>query len=320
MSEDILVTGGAGFIGSNLVGQLLASGHRVAVLDNFNNFYNPDIKRENISLFYDYDNFKLIEGDIRNSETISGCFRKFGFQEIIHLAAMAGVRPSIKDPVLYQEVNLIGTMNLLEACRQFNVRKFIFASSSSVYGNSNKVPFSETDSVDHPISPYASTKRSGELMVYTYHYLYNIKAVCLRFFTVYGPGQRPEMAIHLFTDRIYRGELIYMFGDGESQRDYTYIEDIISGITGCREKDFDYEIFNLGRSDAVKLKDLISKIEIYLGKKARVILRPDQPGDIRRTFADISKAARMTGYSPKVSIDDGLQRFVKWYKNRGGNK
>ena len=313
MSNKILVTGGAGFIGSTLTDSLLAMGHRVTVIDNFNDFYDPAIKRANIINHREYDNYNLVEGDIRDRATVEACFEQYGFDEVIHLAAMAGVRPSIAKPVLYQEVNLIGTMNILESCRKNGVSKLIFASSSSVYGNNEKVPFSETDPVDNPISPYASTKKSGELMVYTYHHLYGIKSACLRFFTVYGPRQRPEMAIHLFTDRIFKGEEITMFGDGETRRDYTFVEDIVGGILSCREKDYEYEIFNLGRSDTVRLSELISKIEKYSGKKAKIKQLPNQPGDVRQTFADISKAEIILGYSPKISIDMGLEKFIDWF-------
>ena len=316
MSKSILITGGAGFIGSHLTERLLEIGLQVTVLDNFNDFYNPAIKRENIKLCQDYSNYNLVEGDIRDEKVVNECFDKYDFDEIIHIAAMAGVRPSIKNPILYQDENLNGTMNLLEACRRYKTPKFIFSSSSTVYGNNPKLPFSEDDPVDNPISPYASTKKAGELMVYTYHHLYNIKAVCLRFFTVYGPRQRPEMAIHMFTDKIYHGEEIVMFGDGQSRRDYTYIDDIMSGILKCRQKDFDYEIFNLGRSDTVRLDELIKKIETALDRKAELIAKPDQPGDVNQTYADISKASEMFDFRPEISIDDGLQKFITWYKNK----
>lgn len=320
MANSILVTGGAGFIGSHLVDRLLADGHRVTVIDNFNEFYDPAIKRRNIRRHLENSAYRLVEADIRDAGATESCFSGCQFDELIHLAAMAGVRPSIADPVLYQEVNLIGTMNLLEACRNHNVGRLVFASSSSVYGNNPKVPFSESDPVDNPISPYASTKKSGELMAYTYHHLYGIKTACLRFFTVYGPRQRPEMAIHLFTDRILRGETISMFAEGKSRRDYTFIADIIDGIMRCRETDFDYEIFNLGRSDTVELADLIHKLERVLGKKATIVSKPNQPGDVDRTFADISKARRMLGYEPKVSIDEGLERFAEWFRREDSEK
>ena len=316
MSDSILVTGGAGFIGSHLVDRLLADGHRVTVIDNFNTFYDPEIKRQNCAPHKDSNSYRLVEGDIRDTEAVARCFEQGEITEVIHLAAMAGVRPSIADPVLYQEVNLIGSMNLFEACRHHDIKKLIFASSSSVYGNNEKVPFSETDFVDHPISPYAATKKAGELMAFTYHQLYGIKTACLRFFTVYGPRQRPEMAIHLFTDRIYRGDEILMFGEGRSRRDYTFVDDIISGILACRSYSYGFEVFNLGRSDTVELAELIHKIEGVLGKKAKVTVKPNQPGDVRQTFADISKARAMLGFEPGTSIDDGLRKFADWYLNK----
>ncbi len=319
MLNSICITGGAGFIGSHVVEKLLSAGHTITVIDNFNNFYDPSIKRKNIEPFLTNDNFKLFETDIRNSNEIDRIFSENKFDELIHLAAMAGVRPSIENPVLYNDINLIGTMNLLEACRKNKIRKLIFASSSSVYGNNKKVPFSESDPVDNPISPYASTKKSGELMVYTYHHLYNIKSACLRFFTVYGPKQRPEMAIHLFTDRIYNGKEIKMFGDGSSKRDYTFVEDIVDGILSCRTAEYGYEVFNLGRSDTIKLSELIKKIENKLGKKAKSKRIKQQPGDVDQTYADISKAKKILHYNPKVSIDDGLEQFINWYLQTKGN-
>lgn len=316
MPESILVTGGAGFIGSHLVDRLLLAGHEVTVVDNFNDFYDPAIKRGNIQPHRKLPGYRLVEGDIRDPKAVERCFASGPINEVIHLAAMAGVRPSIQNPVLYQEVNLVGTMNVLEACRRHGVRRFIFASSSSVYGNNRKVPFSENDFVDHPISPYAATKKSGELMAYTYHHLYGIKTACLRFFTVYGPRQRPEMAIHLFTDRIWRGEEIAMFGDGDTRRDYTYIDDIVDGIMAVRSAEYSFEVLNLGRSDTVSLRDLISKIEQKLGRQAKIKQLAQQPGDVDQTFADITRAKRLCGFTPKVSIDDGLARFAQWYLNR----
>lgn len=313
MSASILVTGGAGFIGSHLVDRLLGAGESVCVLDNFNPFYDPAVKRSNIEAHLEHENYQLIEADIRDKTAVEACFERCSIQEVIHLAAMAGVRPSIEDPSLYQEVNLIGTMNLLEAMRARSIKKLIFASSSSVYGNNEKVPFAESDPVDHPISPYASTKKSGELIVYTYHHLYDIDSVCLRFFTVYGPRQRPEMAIHLFTRKIFQGEEILVFGDGSSRRDYTYIDDIVDGILACRSQKFGYEALNLGRSDTIHLAGLIEKIEKQSGRKARIQRLPIQAGDVRQTFADISKARRLINFEPKVSLDAGLQRFIEWY-------
>lgn len=316
MPESIVVTGGAGFIGSHLVDRLLAAGHRVTVIDNFNDFYDPAIKRANCRRHLEQAGYHLVEGDIRDPNAVERCFADGPVGEVIHLAAMAGVRPSIKNPVLYQEVNLVGTMNVLEACRRHGVGRYLFASSSSVYGNNRKVPFSEDDSVDHPISPYAATKKAGELMAYTYHHLYGFPTACLRFFTVYGPRQRPEMAIHLFTAKIWRGEEITMFGEGDSRRDYTFIDDIVDGIMAVRQSRFDYEILNLGRSDTVTLRDLICKIEQKLGKRAIMRKLPQQPGDVDQTYADISRASRLCGFAPKVSIDDGLARFARWYINK----
>jgi UDP-glucuronate 4-epimerase len=318
--HSILVTGGAGFIGSHLVGRLLADGERVTVLDNFNDFYDPAIKRANVAAHCQFDNYSLVEGDIRDAALVGRVFENGSFDQVIHLAAMAGVRPSVMNPVLYHEVNLIGTMNILESMRRFSVPRLIFASSSSVYGNNEKVPFSESDSVDHPISPYAATKKAGELMTYTYHHLYGIKTVCLRFFTVYGPRQRPEMAIHKFTDEISRGEEIEVYAEGRSRRDYTYIDDIIDGVIAAHSLECEYEIINLGRSDTVKLTDLITMIEQALGKKAKTRPLPSQPGDVTQTFADITKARALLGFDPKTVIDDGIRKFVAWYLERRGTK
>ena len=318
MEKSILVTGGAGFIGSHLVDRLLAAGEQVTVLDNFNDFYDPALKRENIAPHLKHPSYRLVEGDIRDSTLVNKTFAGGRFDQVIHIAAMAGVRPSLKDPRLYQDVNLNGTMNILEGMRQHKVPHLIFASSSSVYGNNEKVPFSEADPVDNPISPYAATKKAGELLCYTYHHLFGIKTACLRFFTVYGPRQRPEMAIHLFTGRIYGGEPIAIFADGLSRRDYTYIDDIIDGIMATREADYDYEIINLGRSDTVQLSHLVEKIEALVGRQAIIEKKPTQPGDVDRTFADITKARRLLGFEPKVSIDDGLRLFVDWYMKKRG--
>lgn len=312
----VLVTGGAGFIGSHLVERLMADGSRVAVLDNFNDFYNPRFKRENIEPLKKRGELEVLEGDLQDEEFLAGCFKKNDFEEVIHLAAMAGVRPSIRNPKLYSEVNLQGTVNILEGCRTFGVRRLIFASSSSVYGNNKKVPFEEHDFVDNPISPYAATKKSGELLVYTYSKLFEISSACLRFFTVYGPRQRPEMAIYKFTERIIAGDEIEMFGDGRSSRDYTYIDDIIDGIMKCRETEFDYEVFNIGNSSPVRLSELIGLIEGATGKKARVKRLPMQPGDVERTFADITKARTAFGYEPKTTIEKGIGEFVDWYRDK----
>lgn len=313
MPESILVTGGAGFIGSHLVDRLLNDGHHVTVIDNFNNFYDPRIKHENIKNYLEHDNFSLVEGDIRDTEAVERAFYTPGCTEAIHLAAMAGVRPSVENPYLYQEVNLIGTANILEACRKYDVKKLILASSSSVYGNNKKLPFSERDRVDDPASPYAATKKAAELIASTYHNLYGLNIACLRFFTVYGPRQRPEMAIHAFADAIWNNREINIFGDGQSRRDYTYISDIIEGIMGCRGLDYEYEIFNLGRSDTIRLSDLVARLEKVFGKKARINKLPAQPGDVEQTFADITRAREKFGFNPEVSIDEGLVLFKDWY-------
>jgi len=310
----ILVTGGAGFIGSHLTDQLLARGEEVVVVDDFNDYYSPRLKWRNISGALKNPNFHLEQGDIRDFPFLERVFKRYPFRCVVHLAARAGVRPSVEDPILYEEVNGLGTIHLLELSRRFEVPKFVYGSSSSVYGFSNKVPFSEEECSDRPASPYAATKRANELMCHTYHHLFGLKVVCLRFFTVYGPRQRPEMAIHKFTRLIDRGEEIPVFGDGSSKRDYTYIDDIIQGVMAAIDKDFDYEIFNLGESQVTDLLTLIRLIEENLGKKARLKFLPFQPGDVPVTYADISKAKRLLGYNPKVPIEEGIKRFISWYK------
>jgi UDP-glucuronate 4-epimerase len=316
----VLVTGGAGFIGSHLCQRLLQEGYEVVCLDNFDAYYDPAIKRRNleeINASKGAQGFQLVEGDIRNKGLVDDLFRRSSFDLIIHLAARAGVRPSIEQPLLYNEVNVTGTLNLLEACREIGVRDFIFGSSSSVYGKNRKVPFAEEDRLEAMISPYAVTKRVGELFCYTYHHLYGLRISCLRFFTVYGPRQRPEMAIHKFTRLINQGEKIPLYGDGTSRRDYTYIDDIISGIMGAIRNLRGYEIFNLGESQTVPLRELISIIEQALGKKAAIEELPDQPGDVPITYADITKARRLLSYDPKVGIAEGVGQFVRWFRDRG---
>ncbi len=313
---NVLITGGAGFIGSHLSDRLLKEGSRVICLDNFDTFYDPQIKRENINPFLSNKNYTLIEGDIRDLKLLADIFSGKKPDVIVHIAARAGVRPSIKEPLLYLDVNMRGTANLLEMARDYKVKKFIFASSSSVYGENKKVPFSEDDNVDCPISPYAATKKGGELICFTYHHLYNIPVVCLRFFTVYGPGQRPEMAIHKFTRMIYEGRSIPVYGDGTSKRDYTYINDIIDGIAASIHKEYAYEIINLGESQTVGLMELISLIEENLQKKAVIEWLPVQPGDVPITYADIDKARRLLAYAPCVNIKEGINRFVTWFMER----
>jgi len=313
----ILVTGGAGFIGSHLCGRLLREGHRVVCLDNFDDFYEPEIKRRNIQEAMGKAQFELIEGDIRDTQLIHRIFRDRTFDVVIHLAARAGVRPSIEYPKLYEEVNIQGTINLLDACRELGVKSYVFASSSSVYGGNRKVPFSEEDRVETPISPYGTTKRAGELFCYTYHRLYGINIACLRYFTVYGPRQRPEMAIHKFTRLIEGDKRLPMYGDGQSMRDYTYIDDIIDGTIGAIYGNKEYEIYNLGESHTTSLSDLIRMLEQALGKKAIIEGLPEQRGDMPVTYANIEKARRKLGYAPRVSMEEGIARFVDWYrKNR----
>ena len=309
-----LITGGAGFIGSHLVDRLLQDGEEVICLDNFDDFYDPQIKRRNIASALKNKNFKLIQGDIRERGLLKQIFKDNEIDVVLHIAARAGVRPSIRDPVLYEEVNIRGTVNLLEAIRLNNVDKFIFASSSSVYGNCKNIPFSEDEKLDSPISPYAATKKAGELLCHTYHYLYGMSITCLRFFTVYGPRQRPEMAIHKFIQLIDKGKNISVFGDGTSKRDYTYITDIIDGVMKAVENCEGYEIYNLGESKTVELRELIGVIESNLNKKADIEQLPEQSGDMHVTYADISKAKKELGYDPKVRIDAGVKMFVEWYK------
>lgn len=310
----ILVTGGAGFIGSHLCGRLLREGHRVVCLDNFDEFYDPEIKRRNVQESMGEAQFELIEGDIRDTPLIPRIFRGRTFDVVVHLAARAGVRPSIDYPKLYEEVNIQGTINLLDACREFGITSYVFASSSSVYGGNRKVPFSEEDRVETPISPYGATKRAGELFCYTYHRLFGINIACLRYFTVYGPRQRPEMAIHKFTRLIEKNERIPIYGDGQSMRDYTYIDDIIDGTMGAIYGNKGYEIYNLGESHTTRLSDLIRMLEEAFGKRAIIERLPEQRGDMPITYANIEKARRKLGYSPRVSMEEGIARFVEWYR------
>ncbi len=329
MAAHILVTGGAGFIGSHLIRRLLDRGERITVIDDFNDFYDPARKRANVAPMLGRDDYRLIEGDIRDAELVGRLFDPAessssdplrgdpgwgGFDAVIHLAARAGVRPSLAEPILYEEVNCIGTLNLLEAARRHGPEVFVFGSSSSVYGINRKVPFSEDDPIDLPISPYATTKRTGELMCFNYHHLYGLKTSCLRFFTVYGPAQRPEMAIHKFTDLLARGEKIPLFGNGDSRRDYTYVDDITSGIVAALDLAPGFEIFNLGGAETTRLGDLVRWLAEELAVEPRIEYLPDQPGDVPITYADVSKAERMLGYAPEVPIRDGLRRFVAWYR------
>jgi len=313
VSKKFLITGAAGFIGSHLCERLISDNHIVVGLDNFDPFYDRKIKESNIKTLIESDRFKLIEGDIRDTNCVESICGD-GVEIIVHLAAKAGVRPSIADPLGYADCNINGTMVLLEAAREYGIKKFIFASSSSVYGNNKKVPFSESDNVDFPISPYAATKKAGELICHTYHHLYKIDILCLRFFTVYGPRQRPDLAIHKFAKLIEQGKPIPVFGDGSMMRDFTYIDDIIDGTVAAIKKCEGFEIYNLGESRPIRLDKLVEEIEKALGKKAVIEHKPVPPGDVERTYADVNKAKAKLGYNPKTDITVGLKRFVEWLR------
>jgi UDP-glucuronate 4-epimerase len=315
--KNILVTGGAGFIGSHLVRRLLDEGEwRVTVVDDFNDFYDPAIKRANITPSQEHANYRLFEADIRDRAALNRIFLENTFHCIVHLAARAGVRPSLSQPLLYTETNINGTVNLLELAREHNVAKFVFGSSSSVYGINAKVPFSEEDPIRQPISPYAATKAAGELICHTYAHLYGMRCVCLRFFTVYGPSQRPDLAIHKFAKLISASQPIPVFGDGTTRRDYTYVDDIIAGVRAAIDYEAtDFEVFNLGESRTVELRELITLLESQLGKSANIDRQPLQPGDVPQTYADITKARQLLGYNPQTQIEAGIQKFVEWFRN-----
>ena len=315
MNKTILVTGGAGFIGSHLVDKLLAEdAWQVSVLDNFNEFYSPEIKRANLAPHQDNPQFRLYDADICSAERLREIFAENRFSAIVHLAAWAGVRPSLLNPKLYTEVNVNGTLNLLEMAKEFNVKQFVFGSSSSVYGINSRIPFAEDDKIFQPISPYAATKAAGELLCHTYSHLYDLRAVCLRFFTVYGARQRPDLAIHKFSKLIWENKPIPVFGDGRTRRDYTYVDDIIAGVRAAIDYDrSNYEIFNLGESQTIELKDLIALLEENLGKKAIIERQPMQPGDVPITYADISKARELLGYNPQTKIEQGIPKFIEWF-------
>jgi len=313
----VLVTGGAGFIGSHLCERLISMGQQVFCLDNFYPFYAPEIKRNNLSAIISHPAFNLIEGDIRNPEDIERCFAEDNIDIVIHLAAMAGVRPSLENPELYWDVNHQGTLNLLNTCKKSKIKKFILASSSSVYGNHTGGKFKETDDVDNPISPYAATKRSGEMSCFLFQQIMQIPVICLRFFTVYGPRQRPDLAIHKFTKLLYEGKPITIYGDGTTSRDYTYIDDTIDGIFKAidyKDDSLGYEIFNLGESKTIKLIEMISELEKATDKKAIISRQPMQEGDVIYTCADISKSQRLLGFNPTHSFEQGIRKFIDWYK------
>ena len=312
-----LITGGAGFIGSTITQKLLENREKVIVVDNFNNFYNPELKKENIRPFLENPNFEIYETDIRDVDELAKVFDENKIDIIIHLAAMAGVRPSIENPMLYQDVNGMGTQNVLEQAKAHGVKKLVMASSSSVYGNCKEVPFREDMIVDFAISPYAATKKANEVMAHVYHKLYSMNIIMLRFFTVYGPKQRPDLAINKFTRMMLNGEEITMYGDGSTSRDYTYVDDIVDGvIRSCNYVDRNedvYEIINLGSNNPISLKDMIMTIGKVLGVEPKIKQMPMQPGDVDRTYADITKARKLLGYEPKMTFEEGIRKFVEWY-------
>lgn len=314
---NFLVTGGAGFIGSHLCERLLQAGHAVWALDDLNPFYDVKIKRRNLcEIEQAGKSFTFVQGDITDAACLERLFASVRIDQIIHLAARAGVRPSLQEPALYQRVNVEGTVQLLEAARRHSVNKITIASSSSVYGINARVPFKESDPIFSPISPYAASKLACEALGHVYHHVYGMDVVMLRFFTVYGPRQRPDLAIHKFAQLIDAGKPIPVFGDGKAARDYTYVTDTLDGIMACVERKFGYEIFNLGESQTVELNYLITLLEGALGKKAIIDRHPAQPGDVPLTFADITKARQHLGYNPRVKVEDGIPKFIDWFKQQ----
>ncbi|HPA40742.1 MAG TPA: GDP-mannose 4,6-dehydratase [Candidatus Hydrogenedentes bacterium] len=314
----VLVTGAAGFIGSHLTDALLARGDEVLGLDEFNDYYDPAVKRGNLAGALAKPGFALVEADICDEAALRAAFERFRPEVVVHLAARAGVRPSLQDPNLYHRVNVVGGQHILDACRDFGPSHLVFASSSSVYGGSTAVPFTEDDPVMRPISPYAATKRMNELQAHVYSHLYGLHVTMLRFFTVYGPRQRPDMAIHKFTRNLLRGEPIPVFGDGSTRRDYTYIDDIVQGLLGCVDTPLRYEILNLGESRTTTLAELVEMVARHAGRPAVIDRRPAQPGDVEITYADISRARRLVGYAPRFEMDEGIRRFVAWYRKTHG--
>ncbi len=316
----VLITGGAGFIAYHVASALLKKGHEVRLLDNFNNFYDPDIKRKNIRDLQIMGCGPVYETDILDRKRLRRVFEESRPEAVVHLAAWAGVRPSLEKPEIYASVNVTGVVNMLEFAREFSTRCFIFGSSSSVYGGNTKVPFSEDDPVDKPVSPYAATKRAGELICHTFAHNYSMHIACLRFFTVYGPRQRPEMAIHKFAQLMFEDKEIPIFGKGDSRRDYTYVEDIVSGILAAIEINPAFEIINLGESQTIALLELVESLEKALGRKARRRFLPDQPGDMSVTYADISRARRVLGYNPSRPFKEGIQLFADWFMESKSKK
>lgn len=311
----ILLTGAAGFIGSHVAERLLSRGDTVVGLDNFDPFYPRAVKARNLSGVEAHPRFRLVEADIRDADAVLSTFAEHRPDRVIHLAAKAGVRPSLENPRSYVETNLQGTVNLLLACQRFPAAHFVFASSSSVYGDASKVPFAESDRTDEPASPYAATKKAGELLCFTYHRLLGMPVACLRFFTVFGPRQRPDLAINKFVRLIEAGEPVPFFGDGTTSRDYTYVDDTVDGVLAALDRPDGYQIYNLGRSNPVSLREMVETIERVVGKPALIDRQPDQPGDVRTTYADSSRAREQLGYEPKVSFEEGIRRFVEWWRD-----
>ena len=311
---NILVTGAAGFIGSHLCEKLLADGHNLVGFDNFDSFYERSVKENNLKISISNGSFKFVEGDITDTESVKKLFSEQTIEVVVHLAAKAGVRPSIKDPISYNKVNVLGTLNILEMMKKNEIKRLVFASSSSVYGNSRDVPYKETMNVNNPISPYAATKIAAELLCYNYRHLYNISATCLRFFTVYGPRQRPEMAIAKFVKKAYEGDIISLYGDGSSRRDFTYIDDIIQGVVASVERDLGFEIINIGESETIDLITLIELIRELTGCEIKTEHLPMQPGDVDKTYADIDKAKQLLDYAPVTSVREGLTKYISWFR------
>jgi UDP-glucuronate 4-epimerase len=314
LARTILVTGVAGFIGSHLAAALIARGDRVVGVDDFCDFYDPRIKWRNLNDLAGAPGFQLFQGDIRDAQLLEQAFRAAPIDTVVHLAAMPGVAPSLKNPPLYQDVNVRGTLQLLDAMRASGTRKLLFASSSSVYGRTSKLPFTEADPADQPVSPYAATKRAGELLCHVYHDVWGLDVTCLRFFTVYGPRQRPDLAIHRFTRLIEEGTPVTIFGDGSASRDYTYVDDILDGVLKALDRDPGFAVYNLGESRPIGLLELLDHLGRALGKKPQVRFEPERPGDVHITYADISRARAVLGYAPAVGIEEGLERFVAWFR------
>tara|TARA_B110000438_G_scaffold302232_1_gene359316 strand:+ start:939 stop:1907 length:969 start_codon:yes stop_codon:yes gene_type:complete len=322
MNQKILVTGAAGFIGFHLSRSLLEDGFEVFGIDNINNYYNPKLKDDRLKVLTKYNNFRFKKMDLLDSDLLDSVFKKFSPYKVVNLAAQAGVRYSIENPHAYINSNIVGFLNIIESCRKYKIEGLIYASSSSVYGNNKKIPFSVKDRVDNPISLYAATKKANELIAHSYSHLYNLHTTGLRFFTAYGPWGRPDMAMYLFIDNIINDKPIQVFNNGNMKRDFTYIDDIIQGTRSAIDKNYKCEIFNLGNNKSEQLMDVISLLEYNIDKKAKIIFKGMQPGDIQESFSDIDQSVEMLNYKPKTNIDIGIKKFVNWYMsyNKGKSK